>query len=73
MVEIAIFAGGIIVGCLIAFISMRLRSIGCLRIDSSDPDDGPYLFLEATREVRDFRNKKFVVLDVRDENYISHK
>jgi hypothetical protein len=73
MIDIAIFAGGLIVGCVFMYILLRLRSVGYLRIDSSDPDDGPYLFLELTSEIRTFRNRKYVVMDVRDENYISHK
>ena len=70
MVEIVMLVGGIVIGCVVTSILTRLRSIGSLRIDSSDPDDGPYLFLELTSEIRDFRNRKHVVLDVRNENYV---
>lgn len=40
--------GGAVLGCLITrFIMLRNQDpIGTLKVDRSDPDDGPYLFLE---------------------------
>ena len=46
--------------------------IGTLRIDRSD-EDGPYLFLELSKNIPAFDKKKKVIMSVRDENYISQK
>lgn len=58
------FAIGIIFGSVFAVIFIRLRSMGCLRIDTSDPD-GPYLFLELSVEPTEILKKKQVTLDVK--------
>lgn len=47
--------------------------IGTLRIDTSDPDDGPYLFLELSKDLNRIRNKKYVTLKVNSNDYISRK
>lgn len=64
---------GLIVGCVVTVIVTRIRSIGSLRIDYSDPDDGPYLWLELTSRPANFEHKKFVMLRVKAEDYISRK
>lgn len=44
--------------------------IGYLRIDDSDPD-GIYMFLEITKgNVNDLRKEKYVVLEVKNQNFI---
>ena len=60
-----------ILGCIADRLSNRNRSIGNLRIDNSDPD-GPYLFLELNCGPESFDNKKYVILKVNAENFISH-
>ena len=54
----------------------RFRSdvVGSLRVDQSDPDSGPYLFLELSHEGVDaIYKKKYVVLKVNIQDYISHE
>ena len=63
---------GIVIGLAISIVSFFLRSIGALRIDHSD-EDGPYLFLELKKGVRDISNRKMVVLMVRREDFLPHK
>ena len=48
-----------------------IPEIGVLRIDTSDPEDGPYLFLELDRNINSFYNESKVSLRVNTENYIS--
>ncbi len=67
------FLVGIVIGCIIVMIFSRLRAVGSLRIDRSDPDDNPYLFLELSKDINRFDCKKYITLKVRNENYISQK
>ena len=67
------FVGGLIIGGIIATITIQSRSIGAIRVDRSDPDDVPYLFLELKRDVPNFCNKKYVTCKVKVENFISHE
>lgn len=50
----------------------RGKSVGALKIDTSDPD-GPYMFLELHVPLNDVMDKKRVTLDVNVTNYISQK
>ena len=70
---IIMFAMGLFVGISTTILGIRLRSIGHLRVDQSDPDDGPYLFLELTSTTEALKKRKYVTLDVKVENYISQK
>lgn len=67
------FVVGLIVGIIgVAFI-FRQKPVGTLRIDTSDPD-GPYPFLELPPDgFYTIQNKKYVVLKVNTESYISQK
>lgn len=67
-----IFAIGLIIGCLISAIVRRVKSVGALRIDTSDPD-GPYMFLELDKGIDTISSKKYVLLRVKLRNYIPHK
>lgn len=67
------FFAGIVIGCIIAIIFSHLHAVGSLRIDRSDPDDSPHLFLELSKGVNCFYRKKYIILKVRNENYISQK
>ena len=52
----------------------RSDVVGSLRVDQSDPDSGPYLFLELSHEGVDaIYKKKYVVLKVNIQDYISHE
>lgn len=72
---IFIFLGGVIFGWIMEHIINRPHPVGNLRIDNSDPDDGPYLFLELSSESTPniLKLKKFVTLEVKVENYISQQ
>lgn len=67
-----IFAIGLIIGCLISAIVRRVKSVGALRIDTSDPD-GPYMFLEPDNGIDTISSKKYVLLRVKLRDYIPHK
>ena len=58
---------GIMVGVLLSRFIFREKPVGSLRVDESDPDSGPYLFLELIYKQR------YVRLRVELKNYISHK
>ncbi|MDO5540792.1 MAG: beta-lactamase induction signal transducer protein [Eubacteriales bacterium] len=64
---------GIAIGCILSrFIPKKI--VGTLRIDHSDPDSGPYLFLEIKHGgMETMRKKKYVLFEVNLKNYIPHK
>lgn len=68
-----IFGIGIVVGCIITLIISRTRNIGFLRVDTSDPDDGPYFFLELNTLPDNVIKRKYVTLKVNPNSYISQK
>ena len=69
---VIIFAIGIVVGSIITRIVTKPLDIGTLRIDTSDPD-GPFMFLELSKDVDTVASKKYVILKVNLKNYISQK
>ena len=65
---------GILIGLLASRFIFKDKPIGSLRVDSSDPDSGPYLFLELDRSGADaIYKQRYVRLRVELKNYISHK
>lgn len=65
---------GVICGLLIAQCGERTKkSQGVLNVDYSDPEDGPYLFLELDTPIADIVSREQVVLDVAVRQYISQK
>lgn len=65
---------GILIGLLVSRFIFKDKPIGSLRVDQSDPDSDPYLFLELDPcGMNDIYNKKSVRLRVKIKNYISHK
>ena len=65
---------GILAGIIIAKVIFQEKPIGSLRVDESDPDSGPYLFLELDPgSVDAIYKKQYVRLRVQIANYISHK
>ena len=68
-----IFLIGILVGVAIMIFGFKKLIVGSLRIDRSDPDDQPYLFLEMKKELKRVSKKKYIVLKVNIQNYISQK
>ena len=73
MEVVIVFGIAAMLGSVITLIITRVRSIGFIRIDTSDPDDGPYLFLELTKDIRTLFNKKYVTVKIKTENFISQK
>lgn len=66
------FIFGIVIGLLVAHYVFRPKQIGSLRIDRSDPDDGPYLFLELEPGgVYKLQHSKYILLKVEERDYIS--
>lgn len=63
---------GVIIGNVVTTIMFKSKQVGNLRIDTSDPD-GPYLFLELTKDLDSVVKRKSVTLKVRRENFISHE
>lgn len=65
---------GVVIGMLVSRFIFREKPVGSLRVDESDPDSGPYLFLELDHFGADAIYKKhYVCLRVELKNYISHK
>ncbi len=67
---------GVLIGIFIGTDRMRKaveeRSAGNLRIDRSEPDEPPKAFLEAKgTSIESIARKKFVILKVVDESYLS--
>lgn len=66
-----IFAIGIIIGCVLSSITRRVKSVGKLRIDISDPD-GPYMFLELSKDINVVAKKEYIVLNIEINNFVPH-
>lgn len=65
MIPYIMFIGGIILGSLLTYLFMRLRTMGTLRIiESNEPGEQPYLFVELNRPVYDVSRRKHVTFDV---------
>lgn len=65
---------GFILGALVSYLVIkRTPRDGTLRVDRSDPTDEPYLFLEGIKSPYEIAQKRFVIFDVKRENYISHE
>lgn len=68
-----IFVTGVIVGCILVSIIRRIKSIGTLRVDTTD-SDGPYIFLELDKgDAEDLARQKYVIMRVRLRGYIPQK
>lgn len=50
MIEYLVFVVVFVLGAIFGRLSFRKKCVGVLRMDSSDPDEAPYLFLEMTPE-----------------------
>lgn len=68
------FLAGFLCGFAVSCIKLsRKEPVGDLRIDTSDPDDNPYLFLELSKDLNFVRRKKYITLKVNTISYIPHK
>lgn len=68
-----IFGFGVMVGYVIATIMSRIKSVGTLKVDNSDPDDNPYLFLELSKGLDTIYRRKYVSLKVCIKSFLPHK
>ena len=66
------FLLGVLIGTIIYAIAVKTASVGTLRIDRSDPDDSPYLFLELNKNLTFVSSKEYVIMKVDLKNYMSH-
>lgn len=64
---IIIFGIGVLIGCILKIIIFRTRSVGSLRIDTSD------LFLELSKDIGEIYRKKYVTFKVSLKNFIPHE
>lgn len=65
---------GTSIGLILSRFIFKEKPVGSLRIDQSDPDSGPYLFLELSHKGADaIYKKRYVVLKVNIKDYISHE
>ena len=71
--ETVIFVIGMVIGAIISIVLYRNTSIGDLIVDSSDPDDEPYLFLELSKDIDYIKQKRYIVLKMNTKNYISQE
>ena len=69
----ALFGIGMFVGCIFTCFIFRLFVVGILRVDRSDPDDSPYLFLQLKKPVESVSSKKYVIFKVLNKDFISHE
>jgi hypothetical protein len=67
------FGVGVVIGGILAAIAIRSKTIGYLRVDTSDPYDEPYLFLELKKNVSNVCAKKYVTFEVKVEDFIPHE
>ena len=68
--------GGLVLGLLLGFglsaVIKRKKPVGTLRVDRSDPEEAPYLFLELERDGMDKIHKaKAVVFKVDLSSYLA--
>lgn len=73
--EVIIFLlAGVVIGTIISRFIFKEKPVGSLRVDESDPDSGPYLFLELNKDgTKAIYTKRYICLKVDIKNYISHK
>lgn len=64
---------GIIIGFSIFLFVRKKYIVGDLRVDHSDLEDEPYLFLELKSDVDSLINKKYVIMKVQIKDFIPHK
>lgn len=67
------FLMGFGIGQIVRDMITRKTIDGVLRIDHSDPNDRPYIFLELKSDPEVIGKHKFVTIEVSTKNYISQK
>lgn len=72
MVIFAVMAA-LCIGILIGMHLFQDRPVGDLRVDHSDPVDGPHLYLELDTDVSTILRKKRVAFRVKAKDFIPHE
>ena len=71
MLIIIIFVIGVLFGCVETSLYYRQKHVGTLRIDTSEPSEGTYFFLEIeSGKANAISNQNVILLTVNTENYI---
>lgn len=70
---IGALALGLLIGCVCTVVVFRVRTIGALRVDVSDPKGNPLLFLELWTPAEKVKEHKYVALKVNIKDDISQK
>lgn len=74
MAYILILILGMLIGYVVtAIFTTKYPTVGTLRVDSSDPEDGPYLFLELETDPKLIMSAKYITLKVNPKSYISQE
>jgi hypothetical protein len=68
-----IFGIGVLVGTIVTNIIFRAFLVGTLRIDKSDPNENPYMFLELSKGMNAITNKNYVILKINVKSLLPHK
>ena len=69
---VIMFVIGALFGVAMTIVYYRRKHVGTLRIDTSDPSDGAYFFLEIeSGKAKAIPNQKTILLSVNTQNYIS--
>ncbi len=71
--EIVIAVVAVVVGFIVGRVLPREHPVGNLRVDHSDPDGGPYLFLELDTDVPTIMRKSHVMLRVKIKDFLPRK
>lgn len=66
---------GFAIGYISACIAVLRLKVGVLQIDRSDPSEPPYPFLRISRanSIEEISRQKYVLLKVKNENFVSQK
>ena len=70
---------GVVIGFAVGFIcacaGVLSLKVGILQIDRSDPSEPPYPFLRISRDnsIEQLSQRKYVLLEVKNENFISQE
>lgn len=69
--SVGCFIFGFIAGIVLEGKNQKERVVGTLRVDRSDPDEQPYLFLELKNEgYANLQTQQYVTFQVLRENYL---
>ena len=64
---------GVAIGILVATIVDHKKAVDELLVDTSDTEDGPYMFLNLKHTPAEMMTKKYVTLKVTITDLLSHK